>query len=86
MKLFFTVIAVLILVLTVIDKVRIRFGYKTTKTIISERWLLVAILMCLLLIGISGHQYYITKESGAFSKMLIPIALLIVMIDQWRRR
>lgn len=86
MKLFFTVLAILILGLTVIDKIRIRFGYKNTKSVLSEKWIIVGVSLCVLLVGITGHQYYITKESGALSKMLIPAVILFIMVDQWRRR
>lgn len=86
MKIFITVIAVLILLLTIIDKLRVRFGYKRNQANFPTKWIYLLVLFCLVMLGFTGHQYYVTKDNGALSKMLIPIVLLIMVMDQWRRR
>jgi hypothetical protein len=86
MKLFITVLVILILVLTIIDKIRIRFGYKGSASVVSKKWFIFLITACVLLIGITGHQYYLTRDYDTLSKMLIPFVLLIFMVDQWRRK
>lgn len=86
MKIFLSAIAILILLLTIIDKLRARFGYKNASYNSTGKWLIIGICICVLLLGLAGHQYYITKSSGAFTKMLIPAVCLMVMIDLWRRK
>jgi len=86
MKIFLSALAILILMLTIIDKLRARFGFKDATFKSNGKWLIVGICICVCLIGLAGHQYYSTKSSGAFTKMLIPAVCILVMVDLWRRK
>ncbi|MGB4960400.1 MAG: hypothetical protein WBO36_13045 [Saprospiraceae bacterium] len=82
MKIILAAIAGMVLILTVISGIRNRFRpYKKTDT----RWMIIAIVFFLIIMAVLGFHYYLTGERGDLAKMLIPFAILLILIDQYRR-
>jgi hypothetical protein len=85
-KIIFTAVAALLIILTIIDKIRVAFGKKNPESHKKFRYyLLYGMAVCFLLMLIIGYQYYLHKDNSILSNALFPLFILVILVDQWRR-
>jgi hypothetical protein len=85
-KIIFTAVAALLIILTIIDKIRVAFGKKNPESNKKfKQYLCFGMAVCLLLMVYIGYQYYLHKDNSILSKTLFPVFILVILVDQWRR-
>lgn len=85
MKIFFVSLASLVLVLTVINKVSIRYGYRQKRQFPTS----ILFITLLILLGISiylGYQAYHVGGHQYFNNLIITLSVFAIMLDVFRRR
>lgn len=84
MKVFVIAVVVFLLVLTIINKISIRLGFKKANP--SQKPILVfgIVFSCLATILIVFYNYYYNLPLFS-TKLLVPLVLLLMFADQYRR-
>ncbi|MBK8515895.1 MAG: hypothetical protein IPL55_06280 [Saprospiraceae bacterium] len=83
MKIFFSAIALLVLILTIIDKIRLRFrpDYKR-----NDGWVVSGLLISGIVIIIILLLAYFKADTKLYYKAIFPGFFLIIFFDMYRRR